>query len=828
MGANVSTVMIVVALVTGLWWGFARGRRKALLERFSVAALALAVVTLVLEGLRWQLVPWQVLALAVAAAAAFRRWRPGRSRRWRRVIGRAVLLVGLALGGVVLLTALVPTLPKPSGPHRVGSVIFRWTDNTRPETFTADRSDRRQVIAQAWYPTDAKTGRAVPYFEAQGRLPSSIGGLPSFMFASFGSVATHATAATPVSAAQRTWPVLFFSTGLSVPREQYTALCTDLASRGYVVVALSVPYESGVTVLVDGRVVGQTFHPNVMGPPPHPALERLIDIRVADTRFALDQLSRLAQIVPHSPLAGHLDFRHVGIVGHSIGGATAVQVMASDPRFRVGVDLDGKLFGSEPDSQLERPFLWVQADDTKPAEYTNGRDRFLAQQGGRGTLLTIRKSMHMSFSDAPSYLTPVGRRLIGATAGIGQPSLADMTSMTGDAISSFVGPALGVKDAGSLQDVLVLHPDIRLESRIVRTATESGALPAPVLDVPAPTGAFHVGTRSIALTDRARREPEAPTRPRSLVIQLWYPAAAATRSAPYVPPAVARYLASSAGLQTAVLDTVKLDATADTQPLTRKGGWPVVLFSPGFGVERGLYAGLVEDLASHGYLVVAIDHPHDAGIVEFPDGHVVAPSSQLDIANALSVRVADTRFVLTELARLDSAGAFVGRLDLGHVGMFGHSLGGAAAASTMLVDSRIDAGADLDGVLFGSARARGLSRPFLLMSGEPGFAADPNRASFWSHLRGPHYAVDIKGAQHFAFSDLVFFTSQLMRSNRTAAETAGAQVGHVDGPSTLAAERAYLLAFFDRFLRGKQAPLLTRTRSPFAGVRATVASSLLR
>ena len=50
MGANVSTVMIVVALVTGLWWGFARGRHAALLERFSVAALALAVVTLVVAG----------------------------------------------------------------------------------------------------------------------------------------------------------------------------------------------------------------------------------------------------------------------------------------------------------------------------------------------------------------------------------------------------------------------------------------------------------------------------------------------------------------------------------------------------------------------------------------------------------------------------------------------------------------------------------------------------------------------------------------------------------------------------------------------------------
>ena len=183
-----------------------------------------------------------------------------------------------------------------------------------------------------------------------------------------------------------------------------------------------------------------------MGPPPHRALERLIDIRAADSRFVLDQLGRLAQVEPGSPLAGHLDLQHVGIVGHSIGGATAVQVMAGDPRFRVGVDLDGKLFGTEPDARLDRPFLWIQSGDAKTTEYTNGRDRFLARQGDGGTLLTIRKSVHMSFTDNPSYLTSLGRRLIGAPIGVGSISLADMTSMTGDTISAFVGPALGDRE----------------------------------------------------------------------------------------------------------------------------------------------------------------------------------------------------------------------------------------------------------------------------------------------------------------------------------------------------------------------------------------------
>jgi predicted dienelactone hydrolase len=288
------------------------------------------------------------------------------------------------------------------------------------------------------------------------------------MFGSFGGIATHATVGVPVSAARKTWPVLLFSPGLSLPREMYTALCTDLASRGYVVVALSEPYESAVSVLNGGQVVGQSTHPDVTGPPPHPALQRLIDIRTTDSSFALDELTRLAQLEPNSPLAGHLDLEHVGIAGHSLGGATAVQVMAGDRRFKVGVNLDGKLFGREPAARLDRPFLWIQSGDVETAEYTQGRDRLLHGLRDGGSLLTVRGSTHMSFTDSPSYLTSLGRRLAGG-ATVGSISVAAMTAMTGDTIAAFVGPALDVKGARSLNDVLRAHPSLKSAS-IARVA----------------------------------------------------------------------------------------------------------------------------------------------------------------------------------------------------------------------------------------------------------------------------------------------------------------------------------------------------------------------
>jgi hypothetical protein len=138
--------------------------------------------------------------------------------------------------------------------------------------------------------------------------------------------------------------------------------------------------------------------------------------------------------------------------------------MASDPRFKVGVNLDGKLFGTEPDAGLGRPFLWIGSDVTQTREYTQGRDRFLSRQGDGAALLTIRGSQHLSFTDDPSYLTSLGRDLVGTTLAMGSVSLGGMTSMTGNAIVAFVGPALGVDSGPSLGAVLVGYPGIRLQS----------------------------------------------------------------------------------------------------------------------------------------------------------------------------------------------------------------------------------------------------------------------------------------------------------------------------------------------------------------------------
>jgi dienelactone hydrolase len=410
---------------------------------------------------------------------------PARRGSWMMRTARRVAVAALGLGtiaaliiagGLELITTRVPSLPAPQGPYQVGSEVFRWTDAQRPEILTAEPDDRRQVVAQAWYPANAAPGRTaapwpapgapVPYFEAQGQLPAYLDPYPSFVFRSFSRVDTHARASTPASTARAEWPVLLFLPGWGSPREHYTALCADLASRGYAVVALSHPYESAISLLADGRAVGPVTSATMFGG----SMEDMVAIRAADSSFVLDQLSRLDQVAPGSPLVGHLDLQHVGVVGHSLGGATAVQVVANDARVLAGVNIDGVITDRLAGLELTRPFLWLQADGTPGEHYQQVQGQLMRGLRGRGEVLVVGGSGHSSFTDLSTYLSPVGRRVLGddgvAPAVNGSSSGERITSETADVIAAFAGRPLGTSEGASFDQALARHPSIRRQSAV--------------------------------------------------------------------------------------------------------------------------------------------------------------------------------------------------------------------------------------------------------------------------------------------------------------------------------------------------------------------------
>src|SRR4051812_47215418 len=175
---------------------------------------------------------------------------------------------------------------------------------------------------------------------------------------------------------------------------------------------------------------------------------------------------------------------------------------------------------------------------------------------------------------------------------------------------------------------------------------------------PSPTGPAPVGLERLTLTDHHRTERLAPGGGARLIpLRVWYPAAR-PGSAPgeVLTPAEQSTYESVFELPAGALDGIGSTTSADAPPAA--GKHPVILLSPGWGNTSGLHDAQAGDLASHGYVVVGIDHPGDTTAVDVGGGRILMmnPAGERIQAKSAVQRVADVRYVLHHLGALHGAG----------------------------------------------------------------------------------------------------------------------------------------------------------------------------
>ncbi len=353
-----------------------------------------------------------------------------------------------------------------------------------------------------------------------------------------------------------------------------------------------------------------------------------------------------------------------------------------------------------------------------------------------------------------------------------------------------------------------------------QAATTAGATPVSVqLTLPAPTGPDPIGTVSLHLVDPSRRDTWVPGQPvRELMVQLWYPAAMDPRDprAPYMTPGAAAAFMAVNGLPS---DRIALPITHARQGAPAAGDrHPLVLYAHGSHDNRTGDTAMLEDLASHGYVVAAIDHTHYSEEVEFPDGRVVTEVRDPDPVHELATRVADTRFVLdrlTELARGADPDAehrplpcgLGHALDLERIGMFGASFGGVETAGALDADPRITAGADLDGPfsepVFGPISRAGVTKPLLDLTSAAAADHPPVRPL----LHGWGRVYRMAGSEHLTYSDGEFLSPQAEPVLQVPADQLIQLYGTIAPSRALTLVRTYLRAFFDRQLRHRPTTL---------------------
>ncbi|GAA0934216.1 alpha/beta hydrolase [Nonomuraea longicatena] len=262
------------------------------------------------------------------------------------------------------------------------------------------------------------------------------------------------------------------------------------------------------------------------------------------------------------------------------------------------------------------------------------------------------------------------------------------------------------------------------------------------------------------------------------------------------------------------LSRTRTHAFTDVGPAGRARTLPLVVLSPGHSKPRTELTALAEDLASRGHAVAAIDHTYENVATTFPDGRVTTcVTCELSKtpewwAKLTGGRAADVSFVLDQLLAPRPKWKGARLIDPSRVAMAGHSVGGASAIATMLTDSRVRAGINMDGTTEIRIPDGGLSRPVLLLGKPATYTPGKGEAAAtwerdWKQLTGWKRWLLVTGTAHTSFTDLGLLMDQLGIDDGS----------ELPGDRAMDITRAYVGAFFDLHLRNRPQPLLDRPSS---------------
>lgn len=329
-------------------------------------------------------------------------------------------------------------------------------------------------------------------------------------------------------------------------------------------------------------------------------------------------------------------------------------------------------------------------------------------------------------------------------------------------------------------------------------------LPIPEMDYT--LGPYKVGTTFMNLEDLDRHEIFGPEKGnREIRLQIWYPMKnpGKEKALWFVDGKEVLYAMAEAyhmkGFMLNHLLEVESNSYINGQILQSDKGYPVVIMSHGWSSSRVLHLNYGEVLASHGYIVIGIDHTYGALATRLKDGSVakldedILPEEDFLDEGAILIDVyrKDIQFVKNQLEAINLTHSILkGQLDLKNIGLLGHSTGGAAAGLYAMED-------ELQSVVlldpwFKPVTPKPITEPLLIVCSSEWEELD----QFVDIAKMSAYIYEISEARHQDFTLSNKISPLLRWTNLT-------------GPDTSALQLNLILNHFDTFLKGKADKVIT-------------------
>lgn len=143
------------------------------------------------------------------------------------------------------------------------------------------------------------------------------------------------------------------------------------------------------------------------------------------------------------------------------------------------------------------------------------------------------------------------------------------------------------------------------------------------IPIPAPTGTYRVGTRTLEAVDAERRCPFSGEK-RKLFARVFYPAEqGGSTMEPYMEKALSEAYAKQLGIPAVAFGKeVASFASLDVPVSTAEKRYPVLLFNHGYGAFMKSNMALFQELCSYGYIILSIGHAYESAYVPFESGAI--------------------------------------------------------------------------------------------------------------------------------------------------------------------------------------------------------------
>lgn len=372
--------------------------------------------------------------------------------------------------------------------------------------------------------------------------------------------------------------------------------------------------------------------------------------------------------------------------------------------------------------------------------------------------------------------------------------------------------------------------------------------------LPKPNGQFHVGRTHLNFIDENRVDPSplAEGKKRDIPILIWYP----IDDPGTIPPLKFIKPQDLDSLKKLFIYAIVPDSISNVvtnshgdAPISDKiRNFPVLIFNHGLTGFMEQNTTLTEHMASHGYIIVSIGHPYD-GVASYSDGRSIPMNvnyykeyfeksmseeenkkfeaflNQIrreDISigimrelteknllnedllnNQIDVWVDDVLFIGDILERMNEGviiSQFEEKMDIERgIGVLGHSYGGATAILSCCLDKRFKCAVNMDGGMYGGLKKHfKYEKPSMFM--DSGENAGMNKF-FYSINENDTYSVHIKDSTHFDYSDISYILKDLLSERPEV-------FGKIDGNLMVRITNDYVLSFFNKYIKGNDAPLL--------------------